>query len=377
MNMNGAPIQYSNNDLNDGVRKFVAALLEKKCIDAVLAPKRIPSGESFAYELTRRLQDIPGLCPLPPIVPINGARSLKHLTHKGRFGLKILCIMRPCEIRASIELAKLKQVDLSTIIFLSMDCPGTMPTKNYIVDPQKCDALFAQIMKTNVPEGLRPACTTCQYFELTDVPTDLHIAHMGMPETTLMVIPGSETGAACLKATGLDPSADTSTWRTKIEEQRSIRQGQREKAFTALAGQTNGISDLDAFFADCINCHNCMRVCPICYCRQCFFDSSDTTRIEADTYLNRADTKGGITFPADKLLFHLGRMSHMTLSCIGCGSCEDACAMDVPVARIFIYLADKTQKMFNYVAGRNSNEAIPVLAYKESELHEYEDAREQ
>jgi formate dehydrogenase subunit beta len=200
---------------------------------------------------------------------------------------------------------------------------------------------------------------------------------MGMPETTLMVIPGSETGAACLKATGLDPSTDASTWRMKIEEQRSMRQEHRKKAFTALADQTNGISDLDAFFADCINCHNCMRVCPICYCRQCFFDSSDTTRIEADTYLNRADTKGGITFPADKLLFHIGRMSHMTLSCIGCGSCEDACAMDVPVSQLFIYLADKTQQMFNYVAGRNSTETIPVLTYKENELHEYEDAREQ
>jgi formate dehydrogenase subunit beta len=89
----------------------------------------------------------------------------------------------------------------------------------------------------------------------------------------------------------------------------------------------------------------------------------------------RADKRGGIALPTDKLLFHLGRMSHMNLSCIGCGACEDACTMDVPVAQIFNYMAEKIQQMFNYVPGRKTDERIPVLTYQEDELHEYEDTK--
>lgn len=374
--MKGKTIEYSNNDVNSAVKKIVAALLEKNCIDAVLAPKRIPSKESFAYELTQRPSDIAGLDPIPPVMPINGARALKQLTHKGPFEGKMLCIMRPCEIRASAELSKLRQVDLTNIMFLSIDCPGAMPTKHYLTDPAKYDTAFLHAWRTFRGEGLRPACTTCLHFGMTNVPSDFHIALLGLPDNTLMAIPGSEKGAACLKTIGLDPTDDATTWQHKSEEQRTIRQTHRNTSFSTLAGKTSGIDNLDAFFADCINCHNCMRVCPICYCRQCFFDSSDTTRIEAQNYLDRADAKGGITLPADKLLFHLGRMSHMSLSCVGCGACEDACAMDVPVAQIFVYMADKAQTMFDYIAGRSISEDIPVLTYQENELHDYEDAKE-
>jgi formate dehydrogenase subunit beta len=375
--MKGSIIQYSDNDLNKAIMKIVAAMMEKKCIDAVLAPKRIPSGESFAYELTRTWQGTADMIAFPPIFPSNGARVLKDLTRKGPLGMKIMCIMRPCEIRASVELAKLRQVDLTNIMFLSTDCPGALPTRVYVADPVKHDASFTQAMKNFKAEGLRPACATCVHFESTASSGDLHIARMGLSGSAFIVIPCNHKGETCLNTIGIGLDDDISPWRSKVEEQRKIRKEQRETAFAAISGRTTGIDNLDAFFAECVNCHNCMKVCPICYCRLCFFDSSDTSRIEAENYMFRADAKGGITFPADKLLFHLGRMSHMSLSCVGCGACEDACAMDVPVAQIFIYMAEKTQGMFEYVAGKNIDEAIPVLTYEENELHDYEDAKGQ
>jgi formate dehydrogenase subunit beta len=375
--MQGTTIKYSDSDLNSAVKKIVVSLLDGKCIDAVIAPKRIPSGESFAYEITNNVAGVEDLCPFPPVVPINGARALKHLTRKGALRPKILCIMRPCEIRASVELFKLRQVDLSNIMFLSIDCPGALPTKDYIVDAKKCDDSFSQTLETYQNEGLRPSCQICLHFENTSLVGDIHIAKIGLPEKTLMVIPCSEQGKTCLTAIGFSLNEDSSSWRVEIDKKRQQREEQRKTAFADIAGRTRNIDDLNVYFADCINCHNCMRVCPICYCRQCFFDSSDATRIEAESYLLRADKTGGIAFPPDKLLFHLGRMSHMSLSCIGCGACEDSCALDVPVAQIFSYIAEKEQQMFNYVPGRNVDEHIPVLTYEENELHEYEDAKGQ
>jgi len=64
----------------------------------------------------------------------------------------------------------------------------------------------------------------------------------------------------------------------------------------------------------------------------------------------------------------------MSVSCVSCGSCEDACPMSIPVAQIFSMTADETQGIFDYVAGRNIDEPIPLKTYEEDELHEVEDS---
>jgi formate dehydrogenase subunit beta len=369
-------VTIQDSSINSTVRKLIQTFMEKKSFQAVLAPVRIPGGDSFAYELMSDKTKIEQCGPLPPIMPIPGARVLKDLTRKGEPDFKILCIMHPCEIRAAVELAKLRQVNLNNITFMSFDCPGAFPTKDYVTEPKKYDISFDKILKTLEGEGFRTSCTTCINFSHDNIRTDIHIANLGMAEGKLMLQALSAKGEECLSAIDMELTDDTVNRQEKINSVRKKREANREKLFSEINSQVKGIDNLDIYFAECINCHNCMRVCPICYCRQCFFDSADSKRVETENYLSRAHKKGGIAFPADTLLFHLGRMSHMNLSCIGCGACEDACAMDVPVAQIFNFMADKLQKMFEYIPGRNIEEKIPVLTYTEDEFHEYEDAKE-
>ena len=66
----------------------------------------------------------------------------------------------------------------------------------------------------------------------------------------------------------------------------------------------------------------------------------------------------------------------MSLSCVSCGACEDACPMSIPVAQIFSMIADETQGLFDYVSGRNLEEPLPLVNYKEGELREVEDAND-
>ena len=62
----------------------------------------------------------------------------------------------------------------------------------------------------------------------------------------------------------------------------------------------------------------------------------------------------------------------MTLSCISCGACEDACPMEIPVAQVFSLVAEETQGLFGYLPGTSIDEPIPLVAYKEEELQEVE-----
>jgi formate dehydrogenase subunit beta len=135
--------------------------------------------------------------------------------------------------------------------------------------------------------------------------------------------------------------------------------------------KATGLDNLLNTFSQCINCHNCMRVCPICYCRQCFFDS-DNMKFACEDYLNRAEMAGGLRLPPETLLFHIGRMLHMSLSCVSCGACEDACPTAIPVAQVFSLVGNKNQEEFDYVPGRSRDEPLPLRVYEEKEFEEVE-----
>jgi formate dehydrogenase subunit beta len=165
------------------------------------------------------------------------------------------------------------------------------------------------------------------------------------------------------------------SWREKVANISEEKQKKRKKAHKELKIKTGGLDNLLDTFSQCINCHNCMSVCPVCFCRLCYFDS-DKVKHQSGDYLQRAESKGSIRFLPDTTLFQMGRMLHMSLYCVSCGACEDACPVDIPIAQVFSMIADETQNLFDYVSGRSLDEPLPLVAYKEEELHEVEDAHD-
>jgi formate dehydrogenase subunit beta len=71
--------------------------------------------------------------------------------------------------------------------------------------------------------------------------------------------------------------------------------------------------------------------------------------------------------PRDSLLFHVGRMNHMILSCVGCGLCEQACPSGIPLMDVLIPVAENAQKELDYVPGRSVEEKTPMVVYREDE----------
>jgi len=62
----------------------------------------------------------------------------------------------------------------------------------------------------------------------------------------------------------------------------------------------------------------------------------------------------------------------MSLSCVSCGACEDACPTSIAVAQIFSWVGSQNQEEFNYVPGRSANEPLPLRVYQDREFEEVE-----
>ncbi|MFC1873346.1 4Fe-4S dicluster domain-containing protein [Chloroflexota bacterium] len=356
-------------DISQGVLALIEAALDKNCFDAILIPAKVPASDSFAHVLIEDKARLKDAYPLCPIMTIQGARVISSLTARGEGKKLIAALIRPCEARATIELLKLGQVNLDNVILISMDCPGSLPLANWAKDPAKTEVAFGKVLNGEASESLRPVCQICNRFSATGG-EDLHIGTIGM-KGKLMLIPNSDKGKGILNKLGLKIETDVSEWQNQVDKATADRRKKREKAYQKLESESKGLDNLLATFSKCINCHNCMRVCPICYCRQCFFDS-DTSKFPFEDYLARAETAGGLRLPPETLLFHIGRMLHMSLSCVSCGACEDACPTSIPVAQVFSLVGSRNQKEFDYAPGKNLDECLPLRVFQEEEFEEVE-----
>jgi formate dehydrogenase subunit beta len=366
---------------------FLKNCLEKKHLDAVLIPSKIPNTEAYTWLLVQDVSLLDSCHPLPPVMTVQGGKALSSLTKRGDLEEKVAAVMRPCEVRAAVELFKLKQVDLNNITLISIDCPGAMPLQDYMDDPVNVmEAFEKSLEKWGENDSLRPVCQICHQFSLLsptpsafqndstpkngveNPPADLHIGLISDNNDKIFIIPTTSGGQDLCEKMDLGALDILENWESKVTEIRE-RKLKKRTAFNAdLQAEIEGADKFASVFDDCINCHNCQSACPICYCQQCYFDSQ-LLRL-------RAEKRGALRFPLDTLFFHIGRMSHMTLSCVSCGACEDACPVSIPVAQVFTMMGDRTQKYFDYTPGRDRAEPLPLQTFEESEFEEMEIPRE-
>ncbi|MCK4337610.1 MAG: 4Fe-4S dicluster domain-containing protein [Candidatus Aminicenantes bacterium] len=374
----------------EGIKKAILGIfkkaLETECLDAIMIPVKVPETESYAWVLLNDTSLLESADPLPPVMMIQGGKALSDLTRQGKIKKNIAVVLRPCETRAAVELYKLKQFKSENISLISIDCPGAVPLSNHLDDPKKSEKTFNNALdKWDGDDSLRTICNVCNKFSLPSLlpddsntqnqknapATDLHIGLSGNIKDDILFIPVTSKGGEILEKLELKPEDSLQKWETKIKTIKK-KKDQKRKGFNRdFKAEIGGIEKFLTVFDECINCHNCQSVCPICYCQQCYFETA-AIDLSSEDYLRRAKKKGALRFPLDTMLFHLGRMSHMALSCVSCGACEDACPMSIPVSQVFSLVGDQTQQAFNYIPGRNREEPLPLQDYLKDEFCEVE-----
>ncbi|MDG6225664.1 MAG: Coenzyme F420 hydrogenase/dehydrogenase, beta subunit C-terminal domain [Candidatus Thermoplasmatota archaeon] len=346
------------------VNDFLKGLLSSGKVKAVLALQTTPNGRS-AFPVLVSDPDKMRSDVFTPLMPVSTATILSRITKTRGSDDPIAAIMRNCELRALTELFKLKQADPANLVLIGVDCPGTFDLNTYSNFPGDKDISSAVLDPKEREKFLRSACRSCA----DPIPgrADIVIGTFGMDlEKGILVSGKTEAGQALLEGMGLDAFKDDGSREKAVSEVREAADRSREKHI-AEHSDIKGSGKIADFFESCINCHNCMKACPICYCKECLFDSA-VFNMEAHKYVSKAGSKGSFKTPTDTLLFHITRFNHMILSCVQCGLCEQACPANIPLMDIIIPIAQNAQKEFEYIPGRDLEDQLPMIFYKEEEF---------
>jgi formate dehydrogenase subunit beta len=371
-----AYMEVKENDVLGTLRNLFSAILNLDQINAILVPWRLPMKNAIMPTLIADPARLSGADPLSPAFPINSARIVSRLTRRPSGG-RIAAVMRPCEIRAFVELVKLNQGQTEDLVIIGSDCLGACLNRDFSkwagdnIDGST-RKFYSSALSGNQASMtdfvLSPACLVCE----SPIPAgaDIAIGLFGIDDPGRIHITGqTEAGEQIMEKLNLKPAEESHSRKKAVEKLVTERTAARDKMFKDTLEATCNLEKLTGYLAGCVNCYNCRVACPVCYCRECVFTTSVFDH-DPSQYLRWASRKGVVKMPTDTVFYHITRMAHMSTACVGCGQCSNACPNDIPLMELFRTIAHRTQKSFDYEAGRNTDEKPPLSEFREDEFEE-------
>ena len=104
-------------------------------------------------------------------------------------------------------------------------------------------------------------------------------------------------------------------------------------------------------FEKCIRCYACRQVCPLCYCKRCIVEKNAPQWVDTSAHL-----RGNTAWNAI-------RAFHLTGRCVGCGECERACPMDIPLGLLNQKMALLVRDWFQFESGASPEERAPFTVW--------------
>ncbi|MBU1248449.1 MAG: 4Fe-4S dicluster domain-containing protein [Proteobacteria bacterium] len=360
-----------------GMQEFLAQLLADEEIGAVLVPMHLQQGGTPMPTLVTDPAELAQADPLAPAFPLNGARMVGRLTH-GRPGEKIAAVMRPCEVRAFIELVKLNQGSMDELVIIGVDCLGAYKNSDYFAllgEDDPIQTTLAFLGKTGGTKAtarngydIARACRVCEFPVAEGA--DIQVGLFGVNfDDGLPVAAYSVRGEALLSRLGLAEMEPLASREQALREAVATRTALRDAVFKEVSAKTGSLKGLSQHLAGCVNCYNCRTACPVCYCKECVF-LTDVFDHKPWQYMSWAKQRGMLKLPSDTVFFHLTRMAHMSTACVGCGQCSNACPNGIEVMELFRTVAAKTQAGFDYEPGRSLDEPPPLSVFHKNEFPE-------
>lgn len=345
----GRIFPVENRDTLGAARDFLGGLLEQGAAEALFIPVEMEIGRSTHPDAVREQAGIARANPLLPVMTENAAVALRQAMrreHDARF----IAVLRPCEVRAAIELAKRGEIEMERLTIVGMDCLSTY-TPEYIevthaAHPDDPDWLSREALRMAslgvvAREGYRFACMLCDRPSADYQAVDIQVGLVGVDTARhLLVLADAETDARL----GLE----------KLTERKATEQemGEREVVLAQLSKRrqeaardelrTFGLADghlgvIRGYLNKCTLCGECLDACPIC-----------------SQELRQALKQGKQAFIAELI-----SQSERLVSCSTCGMCQATCPEGIPLCAISYALAQPIRDRMSYVPGRSANEPLP------------------
>ncbi len=354
--------------------KILTTLLKEKAVDKIIGAelkvdKKSGNIDRFTVQpkLAEKEEDVKDF-PLTPLIAFGYARtdSASKYLHKSVAGAmkeKVGLIARPCDTRALIELAKIKQVNLNNLFIIGIEDRGMLPKAAREMRSIK-DVDATKIIKEKVGDkglivkmedgstkelNLTVAENCLRCYRKIPVVADLTVSDLGIPvdsdEIILKVY--SDKGSDILDKSGIkkktlpdkEKKAHTDKYNEIIEKAKEKRAKDLEE--WEKLSQKEKIAEL----LKCTMCNTCIRGCPVCYCVDCILQKK------------RKDKN------IDKATYQLTRIAHVADRCVECGNCDNNCPQNLPLSLYFQSLNESFKKKFKSEAGM-SLEDIPFRSGK-------------
>ena len=362
-----------NKNAEKGVLELLRFLLQNGKVNGVFTLKKINKDGAVAYSLITNPDEISDAVPFYPLMPVNAGKLLSRFTLEGSTKKPVIAVVKPCELRGFIELIKREQGSFENLFIISSTCGGVYPLEmavNKTVE-SNLSKYWDMVKKGEISSDLRSACKGCE--EFVPYVADFTVDLMGNNDANkqCLIFLNTEKGEEIVKDMKVE-FIEKEIDNKKLDKIRDKRKIEKKKLFDVLETKMNGMDGLIDIFGKCISCHGCSKVCPICYCKLCEFESPDV-EYGPSKYESELRKRGGLRVPPGTIFYQIGRLTHISISCVGCGQCEDVCPVDIPVSTIFMKVGESVQKMFDYVPGKDIKEAIPLVTFEKEEFAEIEE----
>ncbi|MBN1754877.1 Coenzyme F420 hydrogenase/dehydrogenase, beta subunit C-terminal domain [bacterium] len=368
-------ILKTNKGAEKCLQDFLKHLLESGKAKAVMAlSKTVATDQDYTlnYSLISSTEELDNALPFFPLMPANAGKLVSYLTLKGPISAPIAVVLKPCELRAFVELVKREQGHLDNLLIISHSCGGVLTFDSYLNGnlDQDIKAYWGAVRKNQIPDKVRPTCKACIHFEPYTADISFDLIGQDLDQTCQITVM-TDKGESILDGFDVkwtETKADPKT----AQDLKALRQKAKDGLFESINADIYGIDNLIDVFGRCIGCHGCSNTCPICYCILCDFESKDH-EFEPNIFEAEIIKRGGLRVPPNTLLFHIGRLSHMGISCVSCGLCSDVCPVEIPVSTIFSKVGEAIQDLFKYIPGKDLEEKIPLTKFEKQEFEEIED----
>ena len=352
----------------DGLKELLRFLLQNGKVKGVFALRKTGKDGAISYSLITNPDDIESTVPLFPLMPVNLAKQLSRFTLIEAATEPIAVVLKPCELRAFVELVKRTQGGLDNILFISSTCGGVYPLKMAVEGniEEHIPEYWKAVGQGELVPNSRLACQACEYFVpyTADITVSL-FGNKGINKETKLFL-NTEKGENIVEGISgklSEGDLDTAT----IEQIRSKRKAEKEKLSDEVELKKLGIDEITKTFSRCIGCRNCSKVCPACYCHVCFFET-ETSEHGPLYYETELEKTGSVNMLSDTIFYHLVRLFHVSTSCTACGQCADVCPANIPLWAISLKMSEAVQKAFNYLPGESIEEGLPITTFTTEEF---------